>query len=133
MTTKQDAEHGENSFQEEVRVPLLQHHGDSADEEDQRFNSSKGHQWMVYLSTFVAVCGSYAFGACVSSKQFDQTSFNIALKLKGIGKRHWKVSPFFLGSNSDGSQCIGFQAGYSSPTQSAIEEDLSLSLAQVRK
>lgn len=97
MITKQDAEQGENSFQEEVRVPLIQqYHRDSADEEDQRDKSSKGHQWMVYLSTFVAVCGSYAFGACVSSKQFDQTSFNIALKLKGIGKRHWKISFYFL-------------------------------------
>ncbi|KAF7152188.1 hypothetical protein RHSIM_Rhsim01G0278000 [Rhododendron simsii] len=85
MNTKQDAEQGENSFQEEVRVPLIQYHRDSADEEDQRDKSSNGHQWIVYLSTFVAVCGSYAFGAC---------------------------------------------AGYSSPTQSAIEEDLSLSLAQ---
>ncbi|KAI8574585.1 hypothetical protein RHMOL_Rhmol01G0365900 [Rhododendron molle] len=85
MITKQDAEQGENSFQEEGRVPLIQYHRDSDDEEDQRDKSSKGHQWMVYLSTFVAVCGSYAFGAC---------------------------------------------AGYSSPTESAIEEDLSLSLAQ---
>ncbi|CAI0464056.1 unnamed protein product [Linum tenue] len=41
--------------------------------------------WMVYLSTFVAVCGSYVFGCC---------------------------------------------AGYSSPTQDAIREDLSLSLAE---
>ncbi|KAG5567630.1 hypothetical protein RHGRI_002986 [Rhododendron griersonianum] len=85
MITKQDAEQGENSFQEEGRVPLIQYHRDSADGEDQRDKSSKGHQWIVYLSTFVAVCGSYAFGAC---------------------------------------------AGYSSPTESAIEEDLSLTLAQ---
>lgn len=40
---------------------------------------------MVYLSTFVAVCGSYSFGSC---------------------------------------------AGYSSPTQSAIREDLNLSIAE---
>lgn len=85
MITKQDAEQGENSFHEDIREPLVQQHKDSADEEDQREQSSKGHQWMVYLSTFVAVCGSYAFGAC---------------------------------------------AGYSSPTESAIEQDLSLSLAQ---
>ncbi|CAI0464057.1 unnamed protein product [Linum tenue] len=44
--------------------------------------------WMVYLSTFVAVCGSYVFGCC---------------------------------------------AGYSSPTQDAIREDLSLSLAEVMR
>ncbi|KAL6978473.1 hypothetical protein U1Q18_020141 [Sarracenia purpurea var. burkii] len=91
MTIKQDAEEGENSLQEEMREPLMQEVKTSADEEDgyaaakQTHESSKGHQWMVYLSTFVAVCGSYAFGAC---------------------------------------------AGYSSPTQSAIMEDLSLSLAE---
>nr|GMD17115.1 sugar transporter ERD6-like 7 [Ipomoea batatas] len=42
-------------------------------------------RWMVYLSTFVAVCGSYAFGSC---------------------------------------------AGYSSPTQSAISQDLNFSIAE---
>ncbi|XP_019456410.1 PREDICTED: sugar transporter ERD6-like 7 [Lupinus angustifolius] len=46
---------------------------------------SKGHPWMVYFTTFVAVCGSYEFGAC---------------------------------------------AGYSSPTQYAITNDLSLSLRE---
>ncbi|KAF1897844.1 hypothetical protein Lal_00032605, partial [Lupinus albus] len=46
---------------------------------------SKGHPWMVYFTTFVAVCGSYEFGAC---------------------------------------------AGYSSPTQYAITNDLSLSLEE---
>lgn len=87
MITKQDAEQGENSFHEDIREPLVQQHKDSADEEDQREQSSKGHQWMVYLSTFVAVCGSYAFGACVSSKKFVQASFNVSLKLKGILKK----------------------------------------------
>ncbi|KAL3829391.1 hypothetical protein ACJIZ3_018193 [Penstemon smallii] len=46
---------------------------------------ANGSIWMVLLSTFVAVCGSFEFGSCV---------------------------------------------GYSSPTQSAIREDLNLSLAQ---
>lgn len=41
----------------EVREPLV--HKDMA--------ASKPEQpWMVYLSTFVAVCGSFAFGSCVS-------------------------------------------------------------------
>ncbi|XP_024028783.1 sugar transporter ERD6-like 7 isoform X2 [Morus notabilis] len=64
---------------EEVREPLMAvEDGSSAHE------YSKDNPWMVYLSTFVAVCGSYEFGTC---------------------------------------------AGYSSPTQSAIREDLNLSLA----
>ncbi|OIW05024.1 hypothetical protein TanjilG_06436 [Lupinus angustifolius] len=49
---------------------------------------SKGHPWMVYFTTFVAVCGSYEFGAC---------------------------------------------AGYSSPTQYAITNDLSLSLREAMR
>ncbi|GFZ13686.1 major facilitator superfamily protein [Actinidia rufa] len=91
MIAKQDPEQGESSLQEEIREPLILVDKASDDEEDgyaaadQTHKSSKGHEWMVYLSTFIAVCGSYAFGAC---------------------------------------------AGYSSPTQSGIMEDLSLSLAE---
>ncbi|CAN6558572.1 unnamed protein product [Malus baccata var. baccata] len=67
---------------EEVREPLMRVVENKMDGED---GSSRGDQWMVYLSTFVAVCGSFEFGSCV---------------------------------------------GYSSPTQSAIREDLSLTLAE---
>ena len=28
--------------------------------------AGKGHPWMLYFCTFVAVCGSYEFGTCVS-------------------------------------------------------------------
>ncbi|GKA96015.1 sugar transporter ERD6-like protein 7 [Tanacetum coccineum] len=64
----------ESIVQDEVRAPLV------AQGEKTKENNS-----MVYLSTFVAVCGSFAFGSC---------------------------------------------AGYSSPTQSAILEELNLSLAE---
>ncbi|KAK9945440.1 hypothetical protein M0R45_010957 [Rubus argutus] len=57
------------------RAPLMSRDG----------SAHEGHQWMVYLSTFIAVCGSYEFGCC---------------------------------------------AGFSSPTQAAITEDISLSLAE---
>nr|GEX13017.1 sugar transporter ERD6-like 7 [Tanacetum cinerariifolium] len=65
--------------QDEVRAPLV------AQTIDEKTESNKESNFMVYLSTFVAVCGSFAFGSC---------------------------------------------AGYSSPTQSAIREDLKLSLAE---
>uniref|UniRef100_A0A5B7AKP3 Putative Major facilitator superfamily protein isoform 1 n=1 Tax=Davidia involucrata TaxID=16924 RepID=A0A5B7AKP3_DAVIN len=84
MAIKQGIEKAESSEQEEIRVPLVDKE-DGYGGEDQSKESSKGHQWMVYLSTFVSVCGSFEFGSC---------------------------------------------AGYSSPTQSAIREDLSLSLAE---
>lgn len=51
-----------------VKEPLIQQRkslgndGRTADEAQ----STKENLWMVYLSTFVAVCGSYEFGACVS-------------------------------------------------------------------
>lgn len=84
MAIKEDVE---NSVQEaEIREPLILDNNNLSNGEDgPSQKSSSGHPWMVYFSTFVAVCGSYAFGAC---------------------------------------------AGYSSPTQSAIREELSLSLAE---
>ncbi|CAI0405834.1 unnamed protein product [Linum tenue] len=57
----------------------------SVEEDGLQQKSRNESLWMVYLSTFVAVCGSYVFGCCV---------------------------------------------GFSSPTQDAIREDLSLSLAE---
>ncbi|KAJ4974192.1 hypothetical protein NE237_007366 [Protea cynaroides] len=80
MTIEQDMETGENTMQEKVREPLIQSGGDGVSK------GTKERMWMVYFSTFVAVCGSFAFGSCI---------------------------------------------GFSSPTQSAIREDLDLSLAEV--
>ncbi|KAM7258969.1 hypothetical protein ACFE04_014710 [Oxalis oulophora] len=73
--------------QQEVRKPLIVAKQNGTDEENgsKGVSSDKGHPWMVYFTTFVAVCGSYEFGSC---------------------------------------------AGYSSPTQSAIRKDLSLSLEE---
>ncbi|CAL5427869.1 unnamed protein product [Camellia sinensis] len=92
MDNRQEVEQGENSLQEEIREPLIPEDKTRADEEDgygakdqSHKSSTMEHEWMVYLSTFVAVCGSYAFGTC---------------------------------------------AGYSSPTESAIMDDLDLSLAE---
>ncbi|PWA92013.1 major facilitator, sugar transporter-like, Major facilitator superfamily domain protein [Artemisia annua] len=65
--------------QDEIRAPLV------AQTIDEKHASNKESNFMVYLSTFVTVCGSFAFGSC---------------------------------------------AGYSSPTQSAIREELNLSLAE---
>ncbi|MBA0852291.1 hypothetical protein Goshw_003497, partial [Gossypium schwendimanii] len=72
----------------DVTIPLLEEGKNIGDEENVYTDeeiSGKASLWMVYLSTFVAVCGSFAFGSC---------------------------------------------AGYSSPTQTAITKDLSLTLAE---
>ncbi|KAL6210490.1 hypothetical protein ACLB2K_015722 [Fragaria x ananassa] len=77
MAIKEDVE---NVVHENIREPLVRSCGEGSGH-----GSGKEDQWMVYLSTFVAVCGSYEFGCCV---------------------------------------------GYSSPTQSAITEDLSLTTSE---
>lgn len=69
----------ERGVREQLLVPQ------EKDQAGQDEGTDKGHPWMVYFSTFVAVCGSYEFGTC---------------------------------------------AGYSSPTQDAIVEELSLSTAE---
>ncbi|KAL0389554.1 UNVERIFIED_CONTAM: Sugar transporter ERD6-like 7 [Sesamum calycinum] len=87
MANNEDIENGESCVQEEIRAPLLSRVeiAGNGDEEKPLKKSSNEERWMVYLTTFVAVCGSYAFGCC---------------------------------------------AGYSSPTQAAIREDVKLSLAE---
>ncbi|XP_004292610.1 PREDICTED: sugar transporter ERD6-like 7 [Fragaria vesca subsp. vesca] len=77
MAIKEDVE---NVVQENIREPLMR-----GGREGSGRGGSKEDQGMVYLSTFVAVCGSYEFGCCL---------------------------------------------GYSSPTQSAITEDLNLSTSE---
>lgn len=57
MATKEDVE---SDAQEGVRAPLMANVAGSAS------GSGGGNLWMVYLSTFVAICGSYEFGCCVS-------------------------------------------------------------------
>ncbi|KAH0738688.1 hypothetical protein KY290_037393 [Solanum tuberosum] len=76
---KEDIEQSENRVNEEIRTPLI------IQKVENGCYEKKQDRCMVYLSTFVAVCGSYSFGSC---------------------------------------------AGYSSPIQSAIREDLNLSIAE---
>ncbi|XP_048337281.2 sugar transporter ERD6-like 7 isoform X3 [Ziziphus jujuba] len=82
MPIKEDVEHG---VEEEIREPLMAENKNLTDGLEDHDESSKGHPWMVYFYTIVAVCGSYEFGSC---------------------------------------------AGYSSPTQTAIREDLGLTLSE---
>ncbi|GAB4841191.1 hypothetical protein Ancab_021935 [Ancistrocladus abbreviatus] len=86
MTIRAEEDRAENTLEEEAREPLLAVKTvTERDVEDHPNERSRQHPWMVYLSTVVAVCGSYEFGTC---------------------------------------------AGYSSPIQSAITEDLGLSTAE---
>lgn len=64
MSKNQDIERAENSLQEDIKVPLV------SQEKKLENGNVKEERCMVYLTTFVAVCGSYAFGSCVSDKYF---------------------------------------------------------------
>lgn len=48
------------NVEEGIREPLV------GEQDNQLVHASRGHPWLVYFTTFVAVCGSYEFGACVS-------------------------------------------------------------------
>ncbi|XP_075483220.1 sugar transporter ERD6-like 7 [Primulina tabacum] len=87
MADDQEIQNGENLAQEEIRVPLISQEKrfNNGDEEQPTKGSIGEDRFMVYLTTFVAICGSFAFGSC---------------------------------------------AGYSSPTQFAIREDVNLSLVE---
>lgn len=62
-------ENSENREVEEIRAPLiLTDKEDGHGDEEKAEKSTKEDIWMVYLSTFVAVCGSYEFGCCVSDR-----------------------------------------------------------------
>lgn len=70
IATKQNMEVPENNYQVEIRVPLIRGpEAKVADEDDYaveyRTGKNKDHKWILYLTTFVTVCGSFAFGSCV--------------------------------------------------------------------
>lgn len=87
MSIKEDVERG---VEEEMREPLMAEEKNLADGSEAHDESSKGNTWMVYFSTFVAVCGSYAFGSCVSSQShFIQDLYTILeTKEKKKKKKH---------------------------------------------
>ncbi|XP_043709578.1 sugar transporter ERD6-like 7 [Telopea speciosissima] len=59
MAIDHNMETSENRLQKEIREPLIQY----GEDEDRK--STNDSHWMVYLSTFVAVAGSFEFGTCV--------------------------------------------------------------------
>lgn len=57
------------AIKEDDSVPLLQERKNMMADEEEGYSdatSNKESLWMVYLSTFVSVCGSFEFGSCVS-------------------------------------------------------------------
>ncbi|XP_077232362.1 sugar transporter ERD6-like 16 isoform X2 [Tasmannia lanceolata] len=52
-------------WQDKITEPLIQHGKIFATETAESHGNNKGSIWVVLLSTFVAVCGSFEFGSCV--------------------------------------------------------------------
>ncbi|XP_042516689.1 sugar transporter ERD6-like 7 [Macadamia integrifolia] len=75
MATDQDMETCESGLQQETREPLIQY-GEDGDRK-----STNEHLWMVYLSTFVAVTGSFEFGSCVGFSSPVESDIRTDLKL----------------------------------------------------
>ncbi|KAJ6973052.1 hypothetical protein NC653_033398 [Populus alba x Populus x berolinensis] len=87
MAIREKMENDHDGALEDAREPLMLQNSSREEGSGSRCSSNNtGIAWMVYLSTFVAVAGSFEVGSC---------------------------------------------SGYSSPTQKAIREDLSLSIAEV--
>lgn len=64
-----DVENGGIDSSQNLEEPFLRHQKIVACEDedsDVSSNVENGSVWMVLLSTFVAVCGSFEFGSCVS-------------------------------------------------------------------
>uniref|UniRef100_A0A803MWV8 Major facilitator superfamily (MFS) profile domain-containing protein n=1 Tax=Chenopodium quinoa TaxID=63459 RepID=A0A803MWV8_CHEQI len=72
MAARKDVERGLDCKQDEVQQPKIHAKESIIDGGCKKGKaSSKGYPWMIYLSTCVAVCGSYQFGACVSVVPFS--------------------------------------------------------------
>jgi SP family facilitated glucose transporter-like MFS transporter 8 len=72
MAIDHDVESGETNGVQYLQEPFIQQRGDDyfADEckeVDSYKSVENGSIGMVLLSTFVAVCGSFSFGTCVST------------------------------------------------------------------
>ncbi|XP_048504577.1 sugar transporter ERD6-like 7 isoform X2 [Beta vulgaris subsp. vulgaris] len=85
MAFGDDEERGEGIIQQDIQQPLIQAKRTTTDggrnQNQNGENGSRRHPWMVYLSTFVAVCGSYEFGACAGYSSPTQSAITAELGL----------------------------------------------------
>lgn len=83
MAAKNGMERGLDSTQEEVQQTKVQANENifSTGGDWKANGSSKGHPWIVYLSTCVAVCGSYQFGAYAGYSSPTQSAITTELGL----------------------------------------------------
>uniref|UniRef100_A0A164SIM6 Major facilitator superfamily (MFS) profile domain-containing protein n=1 Tax=Daucus carota subsp. sativus TaxID=79200 RepID=A0A164SIM6_DAUCS len=110
ITNTRDIENCASKGPQDLEEPFIEHTNKvvviSEDEETSETNVSVG---MVLFSTCVAVCGSFEFGSCVS--------IHIS-NARARAHTHTRLE---------------IKVGYSAPAQSAIREDLNLTLAQAMR
>ncbi|XP_043719140.1 sugar transporter ERD6-like 7 isoform X10 [Telopea speciosissima] len=75
MAIDQDMEACENKLQGKITEPLLQNGANGTSK------STKEDLWMVYFSTFVAVCGAFEFGSCIGFSSPTQAAITEDLDL----------------------------------------------------
>ncbi|KAJ8437546.1 hypothetical protein Cgig2_011570 [Carnegiea gigantea] len=80
MASAEDVEGGKKSNKKEMQQPLLQPK-ETVINVDNSSGSRGGHAWTVYLSTAMAVCGSYEFGTCVGYSSPTQSALTAELGL----------------------------------------------------
>ncbi|CAN1176328.1 Sugar transporter ERD6-like 16 [Linum perenne] len=85
MSIKSDVEnnnHSDPNNNNNMKEPLIRKNI-YRDEENRSSGEKNGSLWMVYFSTFVAVCGAYEFGCCVgfSSPTQDAIRSDLSLSL----------------------------------------------------
>lgn len=85
MSKAGDIEDGENRGIDEMNAPLLKQGKTVASGQDDKLDGSDngGSLGMVLLSTFVAVCGSFEFGSCVSNILSTATPFFFLFSERG--------------------------------------------------
>ncbi|KAJ8898654.1 hypothetical protein K2173_004688 [Erythroxylum novogranatense] len=83
MAIKEDVENATVGENEALSQPLMGKDRPDGGRGSDPENSRKGSKGMVYLSTFVAVCGSFAFGSCAgySSPTQDAITKDLSLTL----------------------------------------------------
>ncbi|OMO77819.1 Sugar/inositol transporter [Corchorus capsularis] len=79
MAISQDVENGESSAKAEMKEPLLHH--TNINDDDCKGSNRKGSLKVVFLSTFIAVLGAYAFGSCMGYSAPVQTAITKDLDL----------------------------------------------------
>jgi SP family sugar porter-like MFS transporter len=74
---RMDVENGEVNGLEDLQEPFIQQDKKVSNESDHHKGVESGSIGTVLLSTFVAVCGSFEFGSCVSKYCFGLSPLSV--------------------------------------------------------